>query len=294
MPEITYNLSSVSRQKSQEPELPVGGVESQSGILACPAPTQAVREMAHPVKREKRARSVQARGTASCDEGEGTFKRQRVRQEREPDAPVAKQVKQPSTRQQKPKRRGISAMIQDIKATAKKIHKMHRSMEKRRQRRRRTIFSDQAALRVQGLREDGRQRALGHVGISSSALAPDSQPWGQRIVPLVKAWALTWDFELTPPQRKEIADHFGSQFVSFLHSDVLMLDLATAVKATSFAYPYSHDMPWAERRFIMDEIDDLWPKAVRNGGRIAYLAFFGRRSWRKERKRVKAQLRLPE
>ena len=294
MPEYPYNLSGVDLQKIGEPESPGGLAAAQNRILARPAPTQAVCEMAHTVREVKRTRSVQDRGAEPCDEGQGLFKRQKSRQEREPNVPTAKQVRQPSPRKQKAKRQGTSAIFRDIKSMAKDIRKMHRIMDRRRRRRHRTILSGQAALRVQGLREDGRQRALAHLGISSSAIAPDSKPWGQRIVILVKNWTTTWEYELTPPQRKEITDHFGSHFVSFVNSDVLMLDLAKAIEATSFAYPYSHDMPWAERCFIMEAIDDLWPKAERDGGRIAYLAFFGGLSWKKERKRVFAKLRTPE
>lgn len=36
----------------------------------------------------------------------------------------------------------------------------------------------------------------------------------------------------------------------------------------------------------MDAIDDLWPKADRDGGRVAYMAFFGGTSWKAERRRL--------
>ena len=48
-------------------------------------------------------------------------------------------------------------------------------------------------------------------------------------------------------------------------------------------------MPWAERAFLMDAIEDelkYKPEAVREGGRLAYLAFMGCKSWEAERKRV--------
>ncbi len=62
-------------------------------------------------------------------------------------------------------------------------------------------------------------------------------------------------------------------------------------------YDYAHkprpllspNMPWAERAFLMDAIEDelkYKPEAVREGGRLAYLAFMGCKSWEAERKRV--------
>lgn len=38
---------------------------------------------------------------------------------------------------------------------------------------------------LEALRDDGRQRALAHVGISSTATAPDGKLWGERIARLV-------------------------------------------------------------------------------------------------------------
>ena len=54
---------------------------------------------------------------------------------------------------------------------------------------------------LQALRDDGRQRALAHVGISSTATAPDGKPWGkQRIDALVGGWAITYQTVLTGTQ----------------------------------------------------------------------------------------------
>lgn len=41
----------------------------------------------------------------------------------------------------------------------------------------------------------------------------------------------------------------------------------------------SLDMPWGERAFIMEAIDDLPDEAVREGARSAYLAFVKSTSW---------------
>ena len=61
----------------------------------------------------------------------------------------------------------------------------------------RCVAADEGHLRVQGLREDGRLRALARVGICSTTKAPDGKPWGeQRIVALVKDWVVTWRDEL--------------------------------------------------------------------------------------------------
>lgn len=88
---------------------------------------------------------------------------------------------------------------------------------------------------------------------------------------------------------QEIAKRFGSQFVSFLGSDALSIDVA---KGSRPACALSLDMPWAEKSFIMESIDYLQPKAVREGGRLAYMAFSGRRhmSWESELERVDAML----
>ena len=55
---------------------------------------------------------------------------------------------------------------------------------------------------MQGLREDGRQRALAHVGICSRTIAPDGKPWGERMIGLAKYWANTWETELTQSQKE--------------------------------------------------------------------------------------------
>ena len=80
-----------------------------------------------------------------------------------------------------------------------------------------------------------------------------------------------------------ITDHFGSQFISFVNTNILVTDLAEEHELT---YPYSLDMPWVERSFVMDAIDDLRPKALRDGGRIVYMAFFGCTSWNAEKRRL--------
>lgn len=66
MPEDTYNFSYVRDSKYGGPGLPGEAAAPQTGVLARPL-TQTVRERAHPVRRVKRAVSVQGRGTDSCD-----------------------------------------------------------------------------------------------------------------------------------------------------------------------------------------------------------------------------------
>ena len=88
---------------------------------------------------------------------------------------------------------------------------------------------------------------------------------------------------------QEITTHFGSQFVSFLNNNNRSIDLET----TKLVYAYSQDMSWAERRSIMDAIDDLKPEADRVGGRIAYMACFGSESWEAERRMLSKELATP-
>ncbi len=59
-----------------------------------------------------------------------------------------------------------------------------------------------ADQRLQVLQDDGRQRALAHVGISSAAAAPDGKPWGERIDALVCDWATTYKTVLTQSHKK--------------------------------------------------------------------------------------------
>ena len=82
---------------------------------------------------------------------------------------------------------------------------------------------------------------------------------------------------------QDITSRFGSKFVSFLETSDTVLDPA---KVGSLAYPISLDMPWAERFFIMEAIDNHRLEAVREGGRIAYLAAFGSPSWEEEKERL--------
>ena len=84
---------------------------------------------------------------------------------------------------------------------------------------------------------------------------------------------------------QEITSRFGSHFVTFLGTD------AIAATCDSPAIPVSLDMPRAERSFIMEAIDNYRIEAVREGGRIAYLAIFGSPSWEEEKKRLSLLLR---
>ena len=86
---------------------------------------------------------------------------------------------------------------------------------------------------------------------------------------------------------QEIANRFGCQFISFLGANVGMTDMAQAYAST---VTLSQGMPWAERYFIMEAIDNLPEEAAREGGRTTYLAFFGRKSWVDEWKSVVYQL----
>lgn len=89
---------------------------------------------------------------------------------------------------------------------------------------------------------------------------------------------------------QELVSYFGCQLIRFMGSKAGMADMA---KANSPAYTLSLSMPWAERYFIMEAIDNLRPEAVREGGRTAYLALFGAGSWEEELKRVYAVLSAP-
>ncbi|CAL5225570.1 g8411 [Coccomyxa viridis] len=135
------------------------------------------------------------------------------------------------------------------------------------------------------LQHDGRQRALAYVGISSSATMPDGKPWGGQVVALVDDWDNTYYNRLTPQHRTEIAAHFGHHFISFLNAGDRISDMRRKLygaEAFGPAYILSLDMPWGERYFIMEVIDNLPGEAERQGGRTAYLAFLGRTSWEEE------------
>ena len=81
---------------------------------------------------------------------------------------------------------------------------------------------------------------------------------------------------------QELTARFGRHFVSFLMIDNLLIP--------GPRHTLSLDMPWAERSFIMEAIDDMLEEAMREGARIAYLSLFGSRSWEEEQKTVKAEL----
>ena len=54
----------------------------------------------------------------------------------------------------------------------------------------------------QALQDDGRQRALAHIGISSTTIAPDGKHWGkERIDVLVGDWRTTYRTLLTQQQK---------------------------------------------------------------------------------------------
>ena len=63
--------------------------------------------------------------------------------------------------------------------------------------------ADKAALRVQAVKDDARLRALAHVGISGSAIAPDGKPWGNRITSLKENWGKAW-WEVLDHQQKGV------------------------------------------------------------------------------------------
>ena len=89
---------------------------------------------------------------------------------------------------------------------------------------------------------------------------------------------------------QEISMCFGDHFVSFLRTDALRMN--TASNGTQ-AYRLNIYMHWVDRFFLMETIDNLQPEAVREGGRTAYMAFFGLLgccSWDREVKRVDAML----
>ena len=96
---------------------------------------------------------------------------------------------------------------------------------------------------------------------------------------LVQDWALASQM-LTGAHKQEIAARFGSHFMSFLAPGALGMAQASSTVTLW------RGMPWAERDFIMETIDSLEPEAVREGGRSAYMAFFGCISWEQELKIV--------
>ena len=51
------------------------------------------------------------------------------------------------------------------------------------------------------MKDYGRQLVLAHVGISSTAIAPDGWPWGDRTKYLVEDWGGTWWHTLTHQQK---------------------------------------------------------------------------------------------
>ena len=71
---------------------------------------------------------------------------------------------------------------------------------------------------------------------------------------------------------QEITKHFGAQFMCFLERNVLVGDTEENFRP---APTLPLDMPWEERAYVMEYIDALTPDARRQGGRTAYLAFFG-------------------
>ena len=89
---------------------------------------------------------------------------------------------------------------------------------------------------------------------------------------------------------QDITSRFGSRFVSFLETNDTVMDLA---KVDSLTYPISLDMPPAERSFIVETSNSHPEEAVREGGRIAYLAIFESPSWEEEKKRLTGMLAIP-
>lgn len=86
---------------------------------------------------------------------------------------------------------------------------------------------------------------------------------------------------------QELTWQFGSRFMSFLEKDAIIMDTPNASRP---AYTLSHNVPWAEKAYIMEAIDYLQPEAVREGGRAAYMAFMGCNSWEAELGKVKHML----
>ncbi len=197
----------------------------------------------------------------------------------------------------------IDSLKSDYKGLAEDIERYRRAGKHHRL----VTHADQAALRLQALQEDGRLRALAHVGIFRHSIAPDKMPLGDRITILAQKWDRTcWEW-LTEEQFMEITRYFGSQFMSFIEEDALtIMDMPHATEAstdmqhaTGFrpAYTLSIYMPPAEKAYIMEAIDNLQPEAKREGGRRAYLAFMGRSPyigssafWESELRRVDSAL----
>ncbi len=188
------------------------------------------------------------------------------------------------------------------------------------------VAAGAAYQRVQALQEDGRQRALAYLGISGSGIAPDWDRMYQTLLTeedkTVRVQAPLWACQSQDVPRlssrskkyagwlvlansclegrlidrlalQDIAAHFGHHFISFLNAGNRVLDMLRKLyrpEANSPAYTLSLDMPWEERYFIMRVVDNLPGEAERQGGRTAYLAFFGSKSWEEEESVVLAEL----
>ena len=90
-----------------------------------------------------------------------------------------------------------------------------------------------------------------------------------------------------PMAPQEITSRFGCQFISFLGASFEMTDMAELVYPT---HTLSLSMPWEERYFITEAIDNLPDEALREGARCAFMAFFGCKSWVDAWKSVGGQL----
>ena len=92
----------------------------------------------------------------------------------------------------------------------------------------------------------------------------------------------------TPVQ--EISDHFGNEFVMFLKADHALYSTAPDVNTT---YTVSLDMPWTERALLIEAIDKISTPFLRDGGRVAYLVFFGAQAWKEKKKKFAHKPAVP-
>ena len=106
------------------------------------------------------------------------------------------------------------------------------------------------------------------------------------------AKALQYSALQVQPHRKSVAlqelmEGVDHDFLGFLEKDAQIMDTPSAKMS---AYRIGSDMPWVEKAYMMEAIDNL-PEAVRAGGRNAYRLIIGDgRSWEAERKLVRAKL----
>ena len=261
---------------------------NQAIYLVLPAPLQSEHATGELIEQARLARSPEGRGTASCEE----FKACAVDVSASSIDEKLKQLKasaswledsinelEAENGRLRASSRRLHAAVQVEEFETKKLADELRQEARLMKYCRALQFKEDAAASLQALQEYGRAIALAQVGICSRVL----DGGGVRMTNLVQDWALASQM-LTGAHKQEIAARFGSHFMSFLAPGALGMAQASSTVTLW------RGMPWAERDFIMETIDSLEPEAVREGGRSAYMAFFGCISWEQELKIVNDRL----